>query len=216
MTKHQKRFTKNMIYNIEEIKIHYNQLVGRRDSISDFISVAENNLKIKTRELKNIEQAQLIIQEVAQKTQEELEYKLSELVTLALESIFDEPYEFKINFVIKRGRTEAEINFIKDGKIFDPMTESGGGAVDVASFALRVSLWNISKDKVCNTILLDEPFKFLSEDLQPRAGDMLKLLSDKLGIQFIIVTHNEHIIESADKIFRVTKRKGVSKITEVI
>ena len=67
-----------------------------------------------------------------------------------------------------------------------------------------------------NTIILDEPFKHLSDDLQPLGSEVLKQLSDKLKIQFIIVTHRKEITGVADKIFEVSRRiEGEYKISEV-
>lgn len=165
-------------------------------------------------ELIHIEEAKSILQTVSQKTQQELEYKISEIVSLALCAVFDDPYEFIINFVIKRGKTEAEIKFVKDGSSFDPLSSTGLGVVDIASFACRISTWNLKKPNSRNTIILDEPFKFLDKSQQHKAGEMLKMLSDKLGIQFIIVTHEEEIIESADKVFKVCKKGDTSYVTK--
>jgi DNA repair exonuclease SbcCD ATPase subunit len=63
-----------------------------------------------------------------------------------------------------------------------------------------------------NTIILDEPFRFLSEDHQEQAGIMLKEISKKLGIQFLVVTHNPILAEVADRTFNVNIKKGISFI----
>lgn len=177
------------------------------------IETADEQLKKSSRRKRNIEEALLIVQEVAKQTQQELEYNISSIVSTALAAVFDDPYEFKIEFIIRRGKTEADMYFIKAGERIDPLSASGGGAVDIASFALRIALWNLLKGGISNTIVLDEPFRFVSKDLQPKAGEMLKMLSSKLGIQFLIVTHSEDIIESADKVFEVKiDSKGVSVV----
>jgi len=160
--------------------------------------------------LKRIESAQTIIQTVAQLTQKQLEYRISELVTLSMRAIFQEPYELKLKFEPKRGKTEARLLFIRDGEEFDPLSSAGGGPTDVASFSLRVALWSLKRPKSRNTLVLDEPFRFLSRDLQPKASDMLKQISKKLGLQIIMVSHSEDLIEEADRIFRVHKRKKQS------
>jgi DNA repair exonuclease SbcCD ATPase subunit len=54
---------------------------------------------------------------------------------------------------------------------------------------------------------LDEPFKNLSKDLQSKAGEILKLLSQKLGIQIIMITHEQELMEIADKTFEIQKVK---------
>lgn len=192
---------------IDNINLIIAKAEGKRESVRKMLSAAEEELSDLKRRQKNLDECQAIIQQVAQSTQKNIEYRISEIVSLALDAVFDDPYQFAIEFVQKRGRTEAEIYFMKNGEKFYPMDDSGGGAVDVASFALRVALWNIGKPKTRNTILLDEPFRFLSKDLQSRAGDMLSEISKKLGLQFILVTHVEDIVSSADKEFVIAKNK---------
>ena len=94
------------------------------------------------------------------------------------------------------------------------MLASGGGVIDIASFALRIALWSISSPRPMNTLIFDEPFRFLSRELQPRAGIMLQEICKKLGLQIILVTHNPSLIDSADKIFRVSQRNGKSIVKE--
>jgi chromosome segregation ATPase len=38
------------------------------------------------------------------------------------------------------------------------------------------------------------------------------MIADKLNIQFIIITHNQKLIEIADKLFTVENRGGVSYV----
>jgi DNA repair exonuclease SbcCD ATPase subunit len=103
--------------------------------------------------------------------------------------------------------------FVRDGEKIDPLEAAGVGAVDIATFALRVAAWSMEDPHSRNVIILDEPFRCLSEDFQEQASMMLKELSNKLGIQFIIVTHETTLASYADKVFEVKKRKKVSKVT---
>jgi len=63
-----------------------------------------------------------------------------------------------------------------------------------------------------NVIILDEPFRFLSKDLQPRAGEIMRELSHRLNIQFIMVTHAKEMIEISDRVFEVSQIDGISKV----
>ena len=137
----------------------------------------------------NLEEALFVAQEVAQQTQEELEYQISTLVTNALESIFPDPYEFHVAFEIKRGKTEASLFFTRNGEEIDPLTASGGGVIDIAAFALRLSAFLISAEKPPPAIILDEPFRFVSEEYRPAVAELVDEMATKLGIQFIMVTH---------------------------
>ena len=67
-----------------------------------------------------------------------------------------------------------------------------------------------------NVIVLDEPFRFLSRDLQERAGEILKTLSERMQLQIIMVSHIGEIIDVADKVFEVKKNEeGISKVKEI-
>lgn len=194
----------------EKIKKHIITAEAHQQKLKKDFRFRREMIKRAKLDLKNSEDAKIIIQTVAQLTQEELEYEISEIVSIALSSVFDDPYEFNISFVQKRGKTEAEIKFLKNGNEYDILTATGGGVVDIASFALRIALWNLNRTS--NTIILDEPFKHLSNNLQSRASKMIKELSSKLNIQFIMVTHNTDLIECSDKVFNVKQIKGVSQV----
>lgn len=198
--------------NIQTLRKQLEQKKGSRNQITKDLAEAQKIAERLELEIIDTEQAQIIIQTVAQKTQEELEYRLSEIVSLALAAVFDDPYKLKVNFIIRRGKTECDLLFEKDGEIFDPLTSSGGGAIDVAAMALRVAIWSLTQPKPRNILILDEPFRFLSQEYQIKASIMLRELSEKLNLQIIMVSHSESLIEGANKIFQVTIRKGISRI----
>jgi DNA repair exonuclease SbcCD ATPase subunit len=137
-------------------------------------------------------EAQVLAQQVAQQVQTQVHAKVAEIVTRALE-IFDEPYEFRIEFERKRGRTEARLVFLKEGLEVDPLTASGGGVVDVAAFALRVACLLLSRPPRRRLLVLDEPLKMLSAEYRDRARALLESLSSDLGVQFVVVTHDPRL-----------------------
>lgn len=197
---------------IKDMRLELERRKGQRDQVLKDLERQEADNKTHYLQSLYCEEAQTVIIEVAKITQSELEYHIGDLVTLALASVFDDPYEMGIEFVQRRNRTECDLFFIKDGKRVDPMTASGGGAVDVASFALRLSLWSLANPRTRNTIVFDEPFRFLSKGLQPKASSMLKDISEKLNLQVIMVTHSEDLVDGADKIMNVYQRRGISYI----
>lgn len=195
-----------------EIRSAYDRLAGAASMLDQQIAETKKTVRRIKHDMINIEHARVVIQKVAQQTQKQLEYHISELVSLALQSIFPEPYSMKLQFELKRGRSEAALLFEKDGSVVDPILSSGGGPIDVASFALRVCVLTIHRPNLRRTIVLDEPFRFVSRDLQEKAGDLLCELSKKLNLQFIVVTHEQKLIEKADRAFEVTIKKGISSV----
>lgn len=187
------------------------QKKGQLFQINSSIDKSESEIFELDKYIEDIERARLIIQNTAKETQNQLTYRISNLITTCLESIFPDPYEFDLDFVIRRNKTEADMNFVKGEDKFHPMTASGGGVVDLVSFILRPICYSLQNPKSRNAIIYDEPLKFLSKDLLEKANEMIQMLSEKLGLQMIIVTHLTEL--EGDRVFNVLKqRNGESKI----
>jgi len=161
--------------------------------------------------LEDLHMSRDIIQKAAQRTQQHLEKHITNIVSLALQSIFDNPYEFKIEFVTRRNTTECDLLLTKDGKDYSPLESCGYGVADVCSFALRIAYWKL-QDISRNTLILDEPFRFCDKAKHSLIAKMLKELSHSLGIQFIIVTHEQAIADTADSLFEISQKRNVSYI----
>jgi len=201
---------------ISQLRNILEQRKGQQLQLTKDIETLRKEIRGKRISLHKHEQALEIIKEVGLKTQQQLQFQIGNITTLALESVFEDPYELKVEFVERRNKTECDLLFVKkNGYLLHPLNASGGGAIDIASFALRLASWYMQTPKTRSIIILDEPLRFLSEDLQERASNMIKELSEKLNIQFIIITHEERLTEYADKIFQTRIRNGVTKINEL-
>ena len=175
--------------NISEIEAKINVLKGKRESVTDSISKLKEALSAIESQIETITKAATITNKVANETQEQIQVKISSIVTLALNTAFNENYAFKIRFETKRGRPEALIMVEKDGNEIFPMDEDSGGLVDIVSFSLRLSCLLLHTPVLRRTVIMDEPFRCPSKDMHDKIGHLLQSLSEKLNIQFIIVTH---------------------------
>jgi len=186
---------------------------GRRDQIQETISTLTEQISDTEIDIQRHEEAREILRMVGLETQQQLQYHISDITSLALDAVFPDPYELVVDFVQRRNKTECDLLFSRGEELVDPLSATGGGACDIASFALRIASWSMKNPRSRATIILDEPMKNLSETYQEQASRMIKELSTKLNLQFIIVTHNTTLAEHADKIFSVRLRKGVSYVT---
>ena len=200
---------------IQSLRQKLEQSKGQKLQIEKNLSVLSTELVESKRSLRQHEQAREIIRIVGLETQKELQYNISDITSLALEAVFPDPYELKVEFVERRNKTECDLKFVRDDMEIDPLTASGVGAVDVAAFALRIASWSMNRPRTRNVIILDEPFRFLSENYQDQASAMVKELSERLGLQFIIVTHNETLASYADRTFQVSIHKGKTKVRQL-
>ena len=203
---------KNMLLKLRQV---IERKKGQKDKVLSLLSTCKKEINQFKEEIGFSEQAQVIIQKVAQETQKQLEWHISEIVTLALASTFDNPYVFKVEFVQRRGKTECDLFFERDGFRVDPVAEAGGGAVDVAAFALRVAMWSLAKSRWRNTLIFDEPFKNINDktrQTQEKVAKMVKVLSRQLKLQFIIITMIPELEEVADRVFEFNLIRRKTKI----
>jgi DNA repair exonuclease SbcCD ATPase subunit len=203
--------------NLQEMRTKIERKKGQKEQILITIRSLGEEITQLQKSVIASEEAQTIIQIEARKTQAELEYRLSELVSLCLKSVFPNPYEFVVNFIIKRGSTECELLFKRNDNLLKPLEASGIGAVDVAAFGLRIAAWSLSKPRTSNVLILDEPFKHLKGiEANKRVIQMVKALSKQLDLQIIMVSDERvplaEIEKGADKIFKVTMTDDVSSI----
>jgi len=198
---------------ITQVRNKLEQLKGQKFQIEKAIKKNKIDLALLRKSLRQHEQAREVIRKVGLQTQEQLQFHISDITSLAMEAVFPDPYEVIVEFVQRRNKTECDLYFVRDENKVDPMTASGVGAVDVATFALRIASWSMAYPHSRNTIILDEPFRFLSENYQEKASTMIKEISTKLEIQFIIVTHEQILTTYADKIFTTSMKRKITKIT---
>jgi len=202
---------------IHEFRQKLERKKKKKEQILNDISLSEVKIKDLETEISYTEKAQIIIAAVAKQTQQELQYRITEPVSLALASVYDKPYKMIADFKIAgRGTTECYLKFERNKNKTKPIDASGGGPIDVASFALRIGAHSLEKPGSRPVIFLDEPGKFVSRDKMEAYGQMIKETSKQLGIQIIMISHIKELIETGDKIFEVKLKNGISQINDIV
>ena len=199
---------KIMIFNLRN---EYDNILTKKENL---ITEIKNDKKQILKTQKDIlvhEKARKIISKISEQTQNRIKIKIEEVITLAIQSVFDEPFVFELQFQQKRNRIEA-VPVIKIGnEEFDPKDELGGAIIDIISFVFRIVLWGVAAEKTRPIFILDEPFRFTGS-LVVKAGEMVKFLSKELKLQIIIVSHDARLIDFCDQVYKVTKRNKKSHI----
>ena len=189
----------------------------KKMSVRDYIGAEIATLEMECEELESDidagKKARELLQLIAQSTQRNVEQHLSHIVTLALKAVSSDFPEFAVEMTIRRNQLECDLFFSQNGAKSDPMFSSGGGPKDIASFALLVAYWAMDKNR--STLILDEPFRNVSPDLQENVSEMLRMISDKLRLQIIMVSHAIDVNVCADKTFTVELDNNTSEVKEV-
>jgi DNA repair exonuclease SbcCD ATPase subunit len=195
---------------LNELKERLQRELSKKEVLES--QLAEEQISVKKQEvfLDIATKARAVVQVVAEATQKKLEYRISNLVSMALASIWEDPYKFTLRFIQRRNKTECDLVFSKNGNETDDILNSGGGGVaDIASIALQLALWSIKKSR--NVMIWDEPTSFLHNPIyQEKASDLFKRLCEELQLQIIMISDQQNIIQAADKVITVEYKNGVS------
>lgn len=184
----------------------------------------EKELKYKEEErlylqkrMKIINQAQGYLQSKAEQIQNKTKIRIEGIVQETLNTCFPGQFKFDLSFIPKRGKTEIELALIENGERINPLHEGGGALIDVISFGLRMAVLSIrmhdSHLPIEGVLFLDEPFKFLDKEKRNLIAKLLKELCEKIGLQIFLITHENEIAETADKLFTVEKKGKVSVVS---
>lgn len=121
---------------------------------------------------------------------------ISDLVTTGLQAVIDDQnLRFKIIQELKHNRLSMRFVVEEDGVEANPMDSFGGGTVLMASFILRLAI--MTRMQMGNLLLLDESLSALAVQYIPNAADFMKKLSEEMGINILMVTHNEEFMSNS-------------------
>ena len=189
--------------NLQELRKKVNQLLQDYQHYERRVEEEKKLLETSKEDAHAYEQSQSLVQRVAQALQQKAHEKVASVVSRCLEAVYEEEgYGFEIEFERKRGKTEANLSFTKGGEKMDPLEETAGGVVEVAAFALRLACLVLSKPKRRLFLALDEPFRMVSEEYQPRLRELIETLAEELELQLFIITHDKDLVMG--KVIRLT------------
>lgn len=199
--------------------VKYSNFLAEKKGLKKRIETQKSDIEIdlerEEQNVSNLRDARDLMNTVGVIAQNEVKIIIEELVTQALQSVFGKRYSFVIENVVQRNKPETNFYIDIDGKKFSLREELGGGVIDVVSFSVRIVLWALMSPRSSSTIILDEPGKFISKDKLQGFGEMIKQLSDTLGIQFIVVSHEYELANVANVAYNVNQENGVSNVERV-
>ena len=97
-----------MTSNIESFRYELEKRKGQQKQTRKNNYQTKQQIKALKKELLEHEKAREVIREVGLTTQSQLQVHISDIVSLALEAVFPEPYSFNVNFVQRRNKTECD------------------------------------------------------------------------------------------------------------
>jgi DNA repair exonuclease SbcCD ATPase subunit len=174
---------------LETIRKKLSSTLMKHKLICNSIAVEKAAIAKGRQEESEILSAQSIVQTVAESVQQQAHTRIAKLVSKCLYAIYQEDaYEFVIEFDRKRGKTEANLTFVKNTHRIDP--RECGGQLDIASLALRLSCLMLSRPSKRRILFLDEPCRFVDKYRIENVRTLLLTLAKEMDFQIVLTTHN--------------------------
>jgi hypothetical protein len=200
-----------MISNISQYRAKFQDWKSKKSVLDEQIDFHQKQMGYLRDKIGISMETKSILVNVSVATQKRFLDYIESLVTVALQSVYGPDIKF-----IAKSEDSLECTLLVqegDGEFYSPKDEMGSGVLDISSLALRVVMWSIQKPASRDFIWLDEPMKAIGKGpLLESSIAVLKNISDKLGIQFIINTHEPEIASLANRAFLVKKENGISTV----
>lgn len=139
---------------------------------------------------------------------------LSDLLNSSVQSIFfDRQYSIELQITELRNQNQLKILLHEDtpdGHVVSDINDNGYGLKGIIGFILQCYFIIYYKQEPI--LFLDEAFGNLSSQYLPYLKSLIVSLTNKYGFRFILITHDERLMELADRTYRV--RLGEVKLVQ--
>ena len=185
-----------------------NQKVSQLEEVSKLESVNETILLQK-----------MILDEASVKARENGKQILSDTATQSVQMVMEQDINVDIEFETLRGQSSAGLIVNKtasDGTIVttNPAEDDGGGVGDLVALSTFFAFGLLNGENNQAPFFLDEPTKFVSKGYSNNVAKFIKEMVGYVGKQTFMVTHDETVAQSGDKIFRVSMNEQLESVVE--
>lgn len=189
-------------------------LQGRKYELENMLADYTRRLEVIETESALLTQARTLFQKTSTLLRVKLSEQFADLATQALQYIFQrDDLQFLVELDIKSNLPTAAFFVVVDGHKVNPKEALGGSIYEVIGVCLRLVCLEVFGLK--GPLILDEPLRSVDGTNLRVALEFILQYCRQTGRQLIMVTHNEQIARSADKLFEVTQEDGVSTVVEV-
>ena len=98
---------------IGEYRLKLEREKGYLDTLIKRQETHQKALEDTDESLVHAEEALAFIQQVAKATQSQVKVHIEDIITMALETIMDDPYKLELEFILRRNKTECDIYFVR-------------------------------------------------------------------------------------------------------
>lgn len=186
---------------LEDTKLSYSNAILELEKIVKGQQTYEQSIDILKKMMDNLSRSQI--------------GHLNDLLNSSVQSIFfDRQYSIELQVTELRNQNQLKILLHEDteeGHIVSDINDNGYGLKGIIGFILQC--YFIIYYKQDPILFLDEAFGNLSSQYLPYLKALINSLTNKYGFRFVLITHDERLMEMADRTYRV--RLGDVKLVDM-
>lgn len=196
---------------LELLKSRYQKLQGEREALQREEQKFIQKSKDKEEEGGLCEKAAMVLIEMTKVLSAAGEEKTEKLLSMGLNSVFNDQPEFKVilESTRRRGVSNVDIFLEQEGRKHEP-TDSGGGVLAILSLLLQSIV--VVRSKLTRVLFLDEKLVHVSPEYRPQCLDLLRRLCEDAKFEILMTTNQDDFLyggeNRADLILSVVKKGG--------
>jgi len=204
---------------VRALRSDLSRVEGRRDAAHTRLQQAEREVARLTGEEQVLDRVADLFRVLIDREVVDNAKSAESLLTEGLKAVFDDmDLSVRSEVDVQRGKVSVDFYTVQTQpngvKTEAASTDAYGGSVSVVqSVLLRVVV--TLRRGMRPLLLLDESLGAVAEQYVPRVGQFLRLLSERVGMDILAVTHNPVLVETAHKAYRIRKDNGEATFTEI-
>lgn len=198
---------------VENLKEKLNREIGKREQLEKQVEEQQERVATLSSTLDVTQETVQLLTALADQRRDYMKSKVEDLVTFGISAVFGIPYQFFFEVDENRGLRSMTPKVSLNGEVMDIVNAHGGGLVVVIGFLLRVVTLALLGNKY-KVMLLDETFSHVSEVYLEPLSMLIKTVTSRLGIQIILVSHQEILTAAADKVYEVRLVNGSAQVMD--
>ncbi len=205
---------------LAQLKQDYAKVLGRKEGLESQLSTTSASITNLSNEIETLDLVGTVFRQLLDAEVVSSIKSVEELLSEALQAVFtDQDLRVKANVSLNRGKVSVELLTVQDhgkGVVIEGASSDGfGGAVTtVQSTVLRILV--TLKRGMRPLLMLDESLPAFDSNYVHNMGKFLSTLCHRLGIDILLVTHNQALVDAGDKAYVIEKKGDSATFTEIV
>ncbi len=200
---------------IQDLDMKVNELTFMRKENMNQVTFIENEINNLEADINVLDKVSNLFKHLLDNLLDEKKQEIQKLVTYGLKTVFhDQDLRFHINIEPKYNTIytsfKTEQVGVAEGDVLDSF---GGGIVNIESFLLRII--TLFQTKLTPFLFLDETFSHVSEEYVESTSILLSNVCKQLGLTIALITHEEGMLNYADKVYKASSVKNKLRLSEI-